>query len=76
MSTTKTKTVSVFGDELRVSWDGNMWVSPSNGQQHVYAESAMRTELEAYYAACGDDVESDEVAEQIDGYVSQMADAE
>lgn len=70
------KVVDVFGDKLAVHWDGNVWVSPHNGQQHSRAEHAMRSELEAYFWACGDDIEDDEVAEQIDGYLSQMEDAD
>jgi len=73
---TATKIVNVCGDELAVCWDGNVWVSPHNGQQHSRAEHAMRSELEAYFMACGDDVEDEEIAEQIDGYVTQMADAQ
>lgn len=71
--TAQVKTVDVCGDVLTVEWTGSVWVSPHNGQQHSRAEQAMRSELEAYFAACGDDIDSDEIAEEIDGYLSQMA---
>jgi hypothetical protein len=68
------KAVDVCGDKLTVAWDGNVWVSPHNGQQHSRAEHAMRSELEAYFRSCGDDIEDEETAEEIDGYLSQMVD--
>jgi hypothetical protein len=34
----------------------------------------MRSELEAYFRSCGDDIEDEETAEEIDGYLSQMVD--
>lgn len=43
-----------FGDQLDVIWDGNVWVSPCNGQQHSVIGSAIRTECGAYLAACGE----------------------
>ena len=70
---TATKTVNVFGDKIQVRYVGSMWVSPSNGQQHPEARGAMLVELEQYFSACGDDTESEEIREQIDGYISQMS---
>ena len=67
-----TKTVSVFGDKIKVYMLGSIWVSPCNGQQHPEARDAMRVELERYFLSCGDDVESEEIREQIAGYLSQM----
>ena len=72
---THEKTVDVYGDKLKVRWDGNVWVSPHNGQQHSRSTDAMRSELEAYFLACGEDVEDEQTAEEIEGYLSQMADA-
>lgn len=72
--TTYTKTVDVCGDRLSVRWDGNVWVSPHNGQQHSRDTQAMRSELVAYFRTCGDDVESAATQEQIEGYLGQMAD--
>lgn len=75
-STTKhSKQVDIFGDILTVSWDGNTWVSPCNGQQHGRAGDAMRCEIEAYFTSCGDDSEDEEIADQIRGFLSQMEDA-
>jgi len=76
MTTQRAKVVDVFGDKIRVYWDGNVWVSPCNGQQHSREEEAMRGELTAYFRWCGEDVDSEETAEEIDGYLSQMTDAE
>ena len=64
------KSVSVYGDELCVNWTGSVWVSPCDGQQHSSDRQAMRTELEAYFSACGEDVE--EMADEIDGYLRKM----
>lgn len=69
------KSVNVCGDELRVHWDGNVWVSPHNGQQHSRATHAMRSEIEAYFIACGEDIDDEAISDQIDGYLSQMTDA-
>lgn len=72
MNATATKTVTIFGDVLEVRYNGNMWVSPHNGQQHSRAEYAMRSEIEAYYSSCGDDPKDEKRTAEIDGYVSQM----
>jgi hypothetical protein len=71
----ETKQVNVNGDMIEIHWDGNMWVSPSNGRQHARAADAMRAELEKYFRDCGEDIEDEDVSEQIDGYLSQMVDA-
>ncbi len=68
----KTKKVEVFGDELTIRYDGNMWIAPSTGSQHARAADAMREEIESYYSASGEDV--DDASDEIDGYVSQMVD--
>lgn len=70
---TATKTVNVFGDKIQVRMVGSMWVSPCNGRQYPEARDAMRVELERYFLECGDDTDSDEIREQIDGYISQMS---
>lgn len=70
---TATKTVNVFGDKIQIRMLGSMWVSPCNGRQHTEARDAMRAELERYFRECGDDTESEEIREQIDGYISQMS---
>lgn len=59
------KRVNVCGDVLEVYWDGNVWVSPSNGQQHSRARDAMRHELTVYFQACGEDVENNEELEDL-----------
>ena len=69
----KSKKVEVFGDELTIRYDGNMWVAPSTGSQHARATDAMREEIEAYYSASGENV--DEASDEIESYVSQMVDA-
>lgn len=68
------RTLDVCGDTLAITWTGSAWVSPVNGQQHSAAESAMRVELEHYLSACGDDIDDPAVAEQIEGWLSQMED--
>lgn len=69
------KTTNICGDVLTVSRVGGMWVSPTNGRQHPRAADAMRAELRAYLSASGEDVDSDEMAEMIEGYISAMNDA-
>ena len=56
---TTTRTVTVSGDVLEVEYQGSMWVSPSNGQQHTTAVDAMRCEVVAYLRSCGEPVEYD-----------------
>jgi hypothetical protein len=29
---TETKTLTVCGDKISIQWDGNCWVSPTNGR--------------------------------------------
>lgn len=66
------KTLTVCGDKLEIEWNGNVWVSPINGQQHSSARDAMRTELEKYMLSCGKDIDSDEMVEKIDGLLDTM----
>ena len=61
---TTTMTTNCCGDILRVKYDGTMWVSPTNGQQHISAKRALRVEIEMYLLACGEDL--DECADEID----------
>lgn len=70
--TQRTESVDVFGDSIEIHYDGNMWVSPHNGQQHSDASDAMRSELAAYYLASGDDPDSPEIAAEIEAYASQV----
>ncbi len=35
----------------------------------------MRSEIEAYFIACGEDIDDEAISDQIDGYLSQMTDA-
>lgn len=69
---TERKVVHVHGDMIEIHWDGNMWVSPCNGRQHSSARDAMRAELERYYTDCGEDVEDEATADEIEGYLSRM----
>lgn len=66
------ETVDVFGDSLEVNWDGNVWISPVNGQQHSSSRAAMETELRAYFRSSGDDPDEPAFAEQIEGYLDGM----
>ena len=50
-----TATFDFFGDTLAVRWDGSVWVSPSNGQQHARQADAVRAECEISILASGDD---------------------
>ena len=68
----ETKTVEIFGDTLKIEWNGNVWVSPVNGQQHSSSRDAMETELRAYYRASGDDPDEQEIADQITAHLSSM----
>lgn len=70
----KTATVKVFGDILEVIWNGNVWVSPTNGQQHSRRREAMATELRFYFEAGGDDPDDEETAEEIEGYLDNIQD--
>lgn len=70
--TTSIATLDVCGDVLRVYWTGSVWESRTNGSQYSSATAAMRVELEQYLGACGEDVESDAVQDQIEGWLSQM----
>ena len=65
-------TLDAFGDTLEITWDGNVWVSPVNGQQHSSRRDAMEAELRAYYSASGDDPDSEESAEQIAGLLENI----
>lgn len=51
------KSINVCGDILTVVWNGNVWVSPSNGQQHSRYTAALAVELEEYEESCGVDDE-------------------
>lgn len=51
-------TINVCGDVLTVMWDGNVWVSPANGQQHSTVRAAMRAELAHYLVASGERIPS------------------
>ena len=73
MTTMTTKTVNVCGDVLEIHWTGSVWVSPHNGQQHSRDTQAMRSELEAYFRSCGDDLDDEDVQQSIADYLSQMA---
>ena len=72
MMTTCKATLDCFGDTLEVIWDGNVWVSPVNGQQHSYRNAAMRAELVAYCAACGEDVDDSDMAEEIEDLLENI----
>lgn len=69
------KTVTAFNDVLAIHWNGSVWVSPCNGQQHARAWSAMRAELTRYFSDSGEDTASSSVQEQIEDLLSQMVDA-
>lgn len=68
---TDAKTVDVFGDILEVEYNGSVWTSPYNGQQHSTGREAMEAELRAYYRASGDDPDdldvSTTITEHLDG---------
>ncbi len=68
----RTSTVSIFGDTISVHYDGTMWISPANGQQHPTAYEAMDTELRLYYSSCGDDPDSTEIADEITSLLEIM----
>lgn len=68
---THTATLDCFGDTLEIVWDGNMWVSPVNGQQHSSRREAMRTELEFYFRSCSNP-DDPETAAQIDGLLENI----
>jgi hypothetical protein len=70
------RTVHISGDELRVAWDGNVWVSPTTGSQHARARDAMRVELEIYLGACGCRPDDPETRAQIEGHLGEMTDIE
>lgn len=53
--TRETITFDFLGDALEVIWDGNVWVSPCNGQQHSLIGHAVRAECEYCIRASGDD---------------------
>lgn len=58
----KTYEWSFFGDILNVRWNGNVWISPCNGQQHSRREDAVREECGHYLMACVASVEANEAA--------------
>lgn len=62
-----------MGDILRITYDGHMWVSPHNGQQHTSPERAMRSEVSAYYRSCGEDVEDAAVIDEMEALISDMS---
>ena len=66
-------TVDVFGDTLEVAWNGNVWVSPVNGQQHGSRREAMETELRIYFQSCGCDPDAQEYADQIADHLDAIA---
>lgn len=68
------RVVDVFGDEIAVEWDGNVWVAPTSNSQHSRASAAMKKELESYFSESGEDTDDEKVSEEIDGFVSQMYD--
>jgi hypothetical protein len=67
------RTTKFYGEKVEVNYDGNQWVSPHNGQQHVSAQRAMRSELEAFIEAGGDDPAEEEFAEEIEDAIEAMA---
>ena len=69
-ATANTATLDVSGDTLEVRWTGSVWVAPTNGSQHARIGDAMRVELEAYYLACGEDL--DEHADEIDSLLANI----
>jgi hypothetical protein len=71
---TDTLTARIFGETLEIRWDGNVWVSPSNGQQHAHARDAMRTEAESLIRESGDDPDEDRMRTAIEFALSKMAD--
>lgn len=46
--------LNVYGDELTVMWDGNVWVA-GNGAQFASKREAMKAEVVAHLRACGED---------------------
>ncbi len=54
--------INISGDILTVEYDGTMWISPCNGQQHATEDTALRTEVARYLADCqGEAVEPGDV---------------
>ena len=68
---TQASTFDFFGDPLEVMWDGNVWVSPSNGQQHSRIGHAVRTECEFYLRSFGQTPEY--FADEIDAAIEAAA---
>lgn len=67
-------TTTLFSETLSVEWDGNVYVSPSNGQQHARIADAMRVECEALVLSGGDDPQ--EFADDIDDAIASAASSE
>jgi hypothetical protein len=65
-------TLDCFGDTLEIVWDGNVWVSPVNSQQHGSRRDAMKTELEFYFRSSGDDPDDPESAAHIVGLLENI----
>jgi hypothetical protein len=68
------KTLTVCGETLHVEWNGNVWVSPSNGRQHAKASDAMAEEITALFSASGEDMDDPDVISRIADHVSQLPD--
>jgi len=68
----ETRTIKIYDDPIQIRWDGNVWISPCNGQRHSRAKDAMRAELERYYADCGEDIQEEEIAIEINRHLSKI----
>ncbi len=68
----KTRSLTISGDKLTVSYNGSVWTT-SNGQQFATAQQAMHAELEMYFASCGNDVGEDHWQDEIAYHVADMS---
>jgi hypothetical protein len=50
----RSKTMTIGGDILKVTWNGSMWWSACGGTEHSEAVDAMREELYRYLSECGE----------------------
>ncbi len=65
-------TVEIFGDTIRIEWNGSVWVAPTSGAQFASMRDAMETELRVYYGYCGDDPDDPEIAAEIAGHLNEI----
>ncbi len=66
--TMRKATVDIFGDELSVTWTGNVWQT-TVGAQYASRTDAMRDELVDYFRSCGEDTDDPRIQEEIEGYL-------